>query len=322
MRARLIIAAGVVVAIGLAAGWFVFRKHRTPPAKTAAPAVFNEPELTLFGRIEAQDVEPVEAPIDGTLEAWFVNEGAEVFEDQLVGRIYNADLDDALQKAQARLDKAQLRVTQIEAAETASKLDVSRATADQTRAHNELDRIEKLYQRYKRLMEADALARLTWEKTEADYKSAKDEAAKDDAAADDAQKKAADLDRDSEDAKHALDDATAEVAKAKDAIAVCDLHSPADGVVDARNAHQGEHVEKGKPLMTVAADLTKLTVTVAPGPQALARIKAGAHAFVRIGDQEIAGEVKEIRGTDVVVNFTTAEAATKPGAAAQVRIIF
>ena len=220
-------------------------------------------------------------------------------------------------------DQAGLRIASIDAQTVSAKLEVSRATADQVRAHNELDRIEKIYQRYKLLMDADAIARLTFEKTESDYKAAKAEAASRDASANEAQKKAADLDRDAADAERSVTETTAALAKAKDAMEVCDLHSPADGVVLARNVHQGEAVEESaKALMTVATDLTNLRVVVAPGALVIPRILPGQHAFVHVGDADFPGDVKEIRGTDVVVDFRSPTPITKLGTAAQVRIVF
>ena len=110
--------------------------------------------------------------------------------------------------------------------------------------------------------------------------------------------------------------------KAKEAVAECELHSPADGVVLTRDIHQGDKVEESNTVMTVAAELTKLAVSLTPEPRVLARIRAGQHAFVRGADAELAGEVHEIRGADVIVWFTAPEAVTKLGTAAQVRIVF
>jgi multidrug resistance efflux pump len=204
-----------------------------------------------------------------------------------------------------------------------AKLEVSRTDADQIRAHNELDRIEKIYQRYKKLYDADALARLTFEKTEADYKSAKTEAESRDKASKDAQDKAAAADHDSEEAKRTLTDRTSALEKAKEAVQEGDLHSPADGVVLARNIHQGDKVEEtSENLMTIAADLTKLAVLLTPDARVLPRIRTGQHAFVRVSDVELPGEVHEVRGTDVIVWFTTPEPIMKLGGAAQVRIVF
>jgi hypothetical protein len=74
--------------------------------------------------------------------------------------------------------------------------------------------------------------------------------------------------------------------------------------------------------MTIAADLTKLAVSLTPEARVLARIRAGQHAFVRVSDAELAGEVHEARGTEAIVYFTSAEPIVKLGTAAQVRIVF
>jgi hypothetical protein len=149
---RGLIAGGAIVAvaaIGLSIGWIV--KHRRKPAPSrpvaAISKVFEGPEITLSGALQPQTTEQVDAPVAGILEAWFVDVGAEVYEDQLVGRIRNADLDVALQGAQAAVDRAEMRIAQLDAEATSAKLEVSRTNADQIRAHNELDRIEKVYQR-------------------------------------------------------------------------------------------------------------------------------------------------------------------------------
>ena len=327
MRKRGLIAGGAIVAvaaIGLSIGWVAKHRPKSAPAKPAAvvSTVFEGPEITLAGALQPQSTEQVDAPIAGVLEAWFVDVGAEVYEDQLVGRIRNADLDNAVEAAQAAVDRAEMRIAQLDAQVLSTKLEVSRTDADQIRAHNELDRIEKVYQRYKNLFDAGALPRLTFEKTEADYKSAQAEAANRDAASKDARDKEAQQDRDSEEAKRALATETSALEKAKEAVAGCDLHSPADGVVLTRNVHQGDKVEAKDALMTVAEELTKLAVSLTPEPRVLTRIHAGQHAFIRLSDAEFPGEVHEVRGAEVIVWFTSKEPLTKLGTAAQVRIVF
>jgi multidrug resistance efflux pump len=177
-------------------------------------------------------------------------------------------------------------------------------------------------------MDAGAIARLTFEKTQADYNSAKTEAASRDASARDAQDKAAALDRDSAETKRTLTEQTAALASAKDRVAEGELHSPRDAVVLTRNIHQGAQVEASKEsLIAIATDLTKLAVALAPDAPALARIHAGQRAFVRLSDVEVPaaefpGEVHEVRGPEVIVNFTVPTPVAKLGTAAQVRIVF
>lgn len=267
--------------------------------------------------------EQVEAPVAGVLEAWFVEEGQEIYKGQLLGRIRNADLDTAVQNAQTAVDRSEIHIAQLDAQAIGARLESSRTTADRIRAHNELDRIEKIYQREKNLMDAGAIARLTFEKTESDYKSAKTEAANRDAAVKDAEDKAAAIDRDSEESKSALSEQTIALTKAKEAVTAGDLHSPADGVVLTRNIHQGAQVEASNDsLMTIATDLTKLAVSLTPDAPELTRIHPGQHAFVRLSDTEFPAEVHEVRGTEVIVTFSSPTPVTKLGTAAQVRIVF
>jgi multidrug resistance efflux pump len=328
VRKNGLVAGGVLVAVtaaGLGIGWAVVHRRKPVPARAVAvvSTVFQGPEITLTGHLQSQKTEQVDAPVPGILDAWFVDVGQEVYEDQLVGRIRNADLDNTVQQAQAAVDRAEVRIAQLDAQAANARLEVSRTTADQIRARNELDRIEKIYQRYRNLMDAGAIARLTFEKTKSDYTAAKTEAATRDASAKDVQDKVAALQRDSEEAKRILTEQTAALAKAKDAVAGGDLHSPADGVVLTRGVHQGDQVEKSaEGLLTIATELTRLAVSLTPDPAVLARIHAGQHAFVHLEDTESPGEVHEVRGAEVIVEFTSAAPIAKLGTAAQVRIVF
>ncbi len=317
-----LVAVTAVLCVGLVA---VKHWRKSAPSKPAlaVPTIFQGSEIALLGRLQAQTTEQIDAPVAGVLDAWFVDVGQEVYEDQLVGRIRNADLDNAAQQAQSAVDRAEVRIAQMDAQAVNARLEVSRTTADQIRARNELDRIEKIYQRFKNLMDAGAIARLTFEKTEADYNAAKTEAANRDQSAKEAQDKALVLQQDSEEAKGALAEQTDALANAKDAVAGGDLHSPADGVVLARNVHQGDQVEESATaLLTVATDLTHLAVSLTPDPTVLPRVRPGQRAFVRVDDTECPGEVRDVRGTEVIVAFTSPTPITKLGGAAQVRIIF
>jgi HlyD family secretion protein len=314
-----------VTAIGLGVGLIgVNHWRKAAPVKPVATVstIFQGPEITLTGRLQPQKTESVDAPVAGILDQWFVDVGQEVYEDQLVGRIRNADLDNAVQQAQSGADRAEVRVAQLDAQAVNARLEVSRTTADQIRARNELDRIEKIYQRYKNLMDAGALARLTFEKTEAEYIAAKTEAENRDRSAKETQDKATALQQDSAEAARSLAEQTAALAKAKDAVTECDLHSPADGVVLTRAVHQGDHIEEStEGLLTIATDLNKLAVSLTPDPGVLARIHAGQKAFVHVDDKDFPGAVKEVRGAEVIVEFTSVDPVTKLGTAAQVRIV-
>jgi len=63
-------------------------------------------------------------------------------------------------------------------------------------------------------------------------------------------------------------------------------------------------------------------VVLDPDPTVLPRIKPGQIAGVRVAESsdEIPGFVREIKGTQVLVDFVAPEANIKPGLTAQVRI--
>ena len=77
-----------------------------------------------------------------------------------------------------------------------------------------------------------------------------------------------------------------------------------------------------KDLLEIGTDLTQLQVTIAPPPSEIARMRAGGSAPVRLGDDEFPGAIRDIRGSEVVVDFTAATAITKLDQTAQVRIKF
>ena len=283
-------------------------------------------EVTLTGAFTAQIIEHVDAPVSGTLETWFVEPGQEVYEDQLLARIRNADLDAAVQKAQSQLEAAEARIAELESKAIGIRLEVSRAAADQIRARSELDRVEKTYLRQKMLMDAGATPRLAFEKAESDFKAASQEMSARNAAAKDAQAQADALAKESELSKQAVADRTADLQKSKQAVSDAELHSPDDGVLLSRRIQAGEKMETPeKDIAIVAGELTKLEATLRPDASTLARIHAGQHAFVRlpsVSDAEFPGEVAEIRGLEVIVRFTSTSPITKLNTAAQVRIVF
>jgi multidrug resistance efflux pump len=101
------------------------------------------------------------------------------------------------------------------------------------------------------------------------------------------------------------------------------VKSPADGLVISRKGSPGEQVTAGvEDFFVLATNLTALQVVLDPEPGVLPRIKPGQIAGVRIAESgdEIPGFVREIKGTQVLVDFVVAEANVKPGLTAQVRI--
>ena len=284
-----ILGACVIVAGGGAAAW-----HHHKFLQQAAPVVAAQAgpvvpgDLMLSGHVTARNIVSVAAPIEGTLEAYFVEPGAQVFEGQLLGRIANPKLEEAAQKAQSDLTRAEVRVTTLTTQQLTAKLEQSRSAADLSRARSEAERLQKLYDRQDGLWKAGATARLTWEKSKKDFEDAKAELDKQESAAREANGRDAQAATDLETANREVAAATAALEKAKAAGAAGEIHSPVDGVVTARQELVGQMVDPSmKELMKIGTDLTQLVVEIDNAGADSARIHAGDKARVRLGAAEI-----------------------------------
>jgi multidrug resistance efflux pump len=328
------VAGGAVLLVAaLAVGFALKRRtHTQKPLPMAAPtvvdspAVFDGAEATLTGHAEARTTVMVGAPIEGVLEAWFVEINQEVYLDQLLGRIRNLKLEAAEQRAQTELDKTQAHLTSLGGDEIAARMEASRASADQIRARSELDRLEKEYRRQKLMMQDGATPRLTFEKSEKDFLAAQKESETLEAAAKQADERIAAIARDLETTKRTLAENTEAVEQGKAAAAAREIRSPADGVVTARKGQQGEPVDPSMTdLVQIATNLTSMQVVLTPEPRVLARIHTSQTASVRLPDlssDEMPGAVSDIRGPNVIVDFTSPTPIIKLGLMAQVRIKF
>ncbi len=322
-RAILILSISALLIAGGGLGFDRWRKaHQPKPAPIVATAPAQPTELILPGLVEARTVVSVAAPMDGVLDTYFVELNQEVYQGQLLGRVRNPKLDELQQRALADLDKAQARIVAIGGEQLAARLEASRATADQTRAHNDVDRLQKNYDRQQGLWAAGATARLTWEKAQQEYKDAKADADIQDAAAKQASQHEAALTRELETANRAVADAREAIERAKGSAAAAEMHSPVDGIVVARQDLQGQPVDSSmKELIKIATDLTMLSVTVQNEAVAL-RVKSGQAVTVRVGSDEFAGTVRSSDGHKIIFDFNVSPAWTQLGQAAQVIIKF
>lgn len=316
------ILSGVVAAAATGAAVFLLTRH--PPkieARPAAPPALPG-EAIFTGRVETRSVVSVNTPIPGILDNFFVEPGAQVIADQLLGRVRDPKGDAALQQQQADLDQAQARLIELNGEQLSARLEVSRADAERSRAQGDLDRLQKAYERQKGLWAAGATARLTFEKSEKDYNDAKSAMSKLETAAKDAAEHAAEIAKEIDSTTRAVTEKTSAIERAKAQSVAGELHSPADGIVAARHGQPGDMVEAGAKLIDLATDLTALQAIVTPDAANLARIHANQSATVHLGDEEIAGVVQEVRGGEVVVYFNSAVPVEKLNEPAQVKIKF
>jgi hypothetical protein len=97
-----------------------------------------------------------------------------------------------------------------------------------------------------------------------------------------------------------------------------------DGLLVGRNGEVGKSAQEfGDNLFQIATDMYALEVALEPQPPILKRLRPGQPALVLVPDLQsagIAGDVKEIKGTQVLVEFNSTLPAIRPGMLADVRL--
>ena len=122
-KARWVAGIAVVVAIGIAVGGILLRRHQesevtnwtneqaVPVVETITPKQgVTGQHISLPGDIEAWYEAPIYARVSGYLKAWYFDFGAHVVKGQLLAEIDAPDLDAQLAAAKARLASAQAQV--------------------------------------------------------------------------------------------------------------------------------------------------------------------------------------------------------------------
>jgi HlyD family secretion protein len=330
MRGKWLFVTGAAMVLAIAAGaWSVYRQGaaRNPVPRVAADpkaAISPASEVSLSGRIEPRKIVPVAAPMDGVVDSVFAEVGQEVVQGQLLARVKSGRLEAILEDAGSQAEHAQTRLSDIEASIIAARLESSRGNADITRARSDLERADRAYERQSMLMKEGATPRLMFEKAQREYDAAKQDFDNKSALAQQSAGRLESLTKEREAAKRVVDEKSLSLDQAKADVSSGEVGSPVDGIVIARNAQAGEQVT---PTMTdffrIAVDLGALTVTLDPPPPLLERIHPGQQVVVHVAEypEDLPGSVREIRGTQVIVDFNSPSPAVKPGLTANVRKI-
>lgn len=324
MRGKWIVISAAAVLVGIGVGAFSLRHSATPadaPAPSTGAAVSSANLVTLSGRIRPQHLTSVPAPASGDIEIFMADVGQDVFEGQELARIGATGLASARDAAATVLEQAQEQVSRAEAAVGAAIEEASRAEANAQRSRTALERVDKVLSRQRTLFNAGATPRLTYEKTVKEYESAQADFEVMDKAAR-AARAQVDLAREQlASAKQALEERGRQLDQAKEDLDAADVRAPVEGVVVARNG------EVGKPaagsLFEIATDLYALEVPLDAPAAARNRIRAGQPAAVMLpdlGGTALAGSVKSVDGSLVVVEFTNTMPAVRPGMLADVRL--
>jgi|SRR5579871_538502 len=319
----LVCAALVVTGVTIA-----FWRFRTPPPHTANLAKTEAPPapafLTLTGKVRAVHLVVVNSEVDGNIDAFEANVGDEVTAGQELARIGGAGLEAEQADAAAEVDKAQARVETAEKTVANAQVDASRAHADVQRVRAALDRLQKVYDRQKVLVAAGATPRLTYEKSERDYESGRQEWEAVDKAARSADERVRDTMKELDNLNKVLTDRRRQLLAAQSAVQSGTVLAPVDGVIVGRGGQIGQAArELADGLFQIGTDLYDLEVPLDLTPEQLKRIKPSQPALVIIPDLQgisITGAVKEITDNRAVVGFKSSMPAIRPGMAAEVRL--
>jgi HlyD family secretion protein len=311
------------VAVGALSLW-----HRRPapvlPVRAAGPAVLLVNQVTLSGAIRPQHVVGVGAQVDGVIDAFLVDVGQEVYQGQVLARIGSQGLDSSREVAASAVDHAQEQVNRADTAVAGARLEQSRADAEAQRARFAMERAETAFSRQQLLVSQGATPRMVYEKAQREYDSARTESAVMDKAARATADSVQSALQEVASAQKILAGENQRLQESQAALEAADVRSPVDGLLVGRNGEVGKSAQEfGDNLFQIATDTYALEVAVEPQPAVLKRLRPGQPALVLVPDLQtpgITGDIKEIKGAQVVVEFNSTIPAIRPGMVADVRL--
>ena len=327
MRGKWALLSVAAVLAGVAGGVLSLRYRRPAPAlpvRAAGPAVLPANQVTLSGAIRPQHIAGVGAQVNGVIEAFLVDVGQDIYQGQVLARIGSQGLESSREAAARAVDHAQERVSRAEAVVAGARLEQSRADAEAQRARFAMDRAEAAFSRQQSLFGQGATPRLVYEKAQSEYDSARTEFTVMDKAARATAERVQSTLQEVASAQKILADENRRLEDSQAAFEAADVHSPVDGLLVGRNGEVGKSAQEfGDNLFQIATDTYALEVALEPQPPILKRLRQGQPALVLIPDLQtpgITGDVKEIKGAQVLVEFNSTIPAIRPGMLADVRL--
>jgi HlyD family secretion protein len=326
MKQRWIIAVLVMLAVLAGVGLFAFRKWRQPvqpkvTAKQSSPVI---EEISLPATLKAAATVAVPVPIEGKIESFQVEVGAEVYEGQLLAQVRSESLEGVRERAEADYAKAEERLHTLETSLSAARLEASRASADASRVRNDLDRASRNFQRQKMLLAEGATPRLTFEKAQKEFQSLEVESKNLDAVAAVAEDRIGSTQRDLDAARKLLETKSEDLDVAKERIGSGDVLSPVTGIVVGRRGQAGDDVHPSMTdLFQIASDLSVMHAVADASPAQISRVKPGQPATVLIaemGGEILQGAIAKVEDGKIIVEFPSPNPLIKPGLTAHIRI--
>jgi multidrug resistance efflux pump len=327
MRRTWLAVAVVVLLLAGAGGFAYWRTRRAPPPPPPAveeQELLTGAEVVLEGTLRALHVVSVAAPLDGILEEIPVAPGDEVFEGQLLGRVTNEVLEQNERNAMQEHERAQARLSALESALLAARLEESRVAADAARARSEFQKNERDFERQRNLLREGATARNVHDASHKIYETSRVESETLTALMRAIQDRIQQSAREIEAARKTLAEVEQELDMARQQLAAEQVVSPVDGVIIAVRKSAGAEVRKElDTLFDIGVDLTALEVVLEPEPPVLKRLQAGMQAVVLM--DELPGEglpaaVRAIEDGKVYVEFASPSPLIRPGMNAAVRL--
>jgi multidrug resistance efflux pump len=280
-------------------------------------------QVTLSGAIRPQHVVGVGAQVNGVIDAFLVDVGQDVFQGQVLARIGTQELDSSREAIANAVDHAQERVNRAETVAAGARLEQSRADAEAQRARFAMERAETAFSRQQLLFNQGATPRLVYDKARSEYDGARAEFAVMDRAARATADRVQSALEEVASAQKILAGENQRLQDSQAALEAADVHSPVDGLLVGRNGEIGKPAQEfGENLFQIATDTYALEVALEPQPPVLKRLRPGQPALVLVPDLQtpgITGDIKEIKGTQVVVEFNSTIPAIRPGMVADVR---
>jgi len=232
-----------------------------------SPVRPSSPEINLAGKVRAQQVINVAAPLEGVVGAFFAEVGQEVFQGQLLARITNQGLETGQQAAQKEAEVAQSKVNALESEIVSARLEASRARADASRARSEYDRVDKIHRRQQMLFNEGATPKLAFEKSSRDFDLAQTELRTVEQVAANAESRVAELVKTLDAGKRVLREKTEGLEGAAAKSAATELVSPVQGIVVARRGEVGQPITLDQvDFFQIATQLSQLEVVLEPDP--------------------------------------------------------
>jgi len=326
MRGKWVLISGTIVLAAAAVG--ALSLMRRAPAPLPVPAVphteLPSGDISLQGTIQAQHVVPVGVAVAGEIESFEVEVGQEVVEGQVLARLASRGLESEREQARKAVENGQAKIENMEGQIMQARLEASRARAEANRSRDQYERSEKAAQRQRLLHGQGATPRLTYEKSQRDFENAQKEFQSLDEMARQAEERVGTITQEVQLIKNSLADKRRELDDASAGLAAAEVRSPVAGILVGRRGQPGQSIgpEEARELVQIAVDLASLQVVLDPEPPVLVRIKPGAPAMVFVADvpEGLSGTVKEIKGTQAIVEFVSPSPMVKPGITAQVKI--